>query len=213
MLELWLIRHGETDWNAQERIQGASDVPLNATGRAQAAALARRLAATRFDVVVASDLDRARATATTALPNADVRLDPRLRELHYGDFEGCTWADLASGALAASAVHWRADRQRRRTPNGESFDDLAARVAAFRADLPTSGRVAAFAHGGTIRSALYAVLGSNEGRGWRLEIANTSITRLRFDARKTTVVTLNDHAHLHDDAHGADPLGTVPLPA
>ncbi len=198
MLELWLVRHGVTDWNLAERIQGWADPPLNAAGRAQAARLAPRLAGLDFDQVVASDLDRARATAALALPGAEVTLDPRLRELDYGAFDGASWADLATGPLAEAATHWRADRQRRRTPGGESYDDLAARIAAFRADLPATGRVIAFSHSGTIRTALHGVLGRPDGRGWGLEIENTGISVLRFDERRTTVVTLNDHGHLHE---------------
>ena len=196
MLELWLVRHGVTDWNLAERIQGWSDPPLNAAGRAQAERLAPRLAGIAFDAVVASDLDRARTTAALALPGVEVRLDPRLRELDYGAFDGASWADLAAGPLAEAAAHWRADRQRRRTPGGESYDDLTARLAAFRADLPAEGRVVAFSHSGTIRSALYGVLGRPDGRGWSLAIANTGITVLRIEERRTQIVTLNDHAHL-----------------
>ncbi len=198
MLELWLVRHGVTDWNLAERIQGWSDPPLNAAGRAQAERLAPRLAGIAFDRVVSSDLDRARTTAALALPSAEIVLDPRLRELDYGTFDGATWADLASGERAEAAAHWRVDRQQRRTPGGESFDDLAARVAAFRAELPATGRVIAFAHSGTIITALHGVLGYPEGRGWRLQIANTGISVLRFDARRTQIVTVNDHAHLRE---------------
>ena len=71
--------------------------------------------------------------------------------------------ELATGPLAEAASHWRADRQRRRAPGGESYEDLAARVAAFRADLPATGRVVAFSHSGTIRTALYGVFGHPDG--------------------------------------------------
>lgn len=195
MLELWWIRHGETDWNVDGRIQGFADRPLNDKGRRQAELLARRLRATRFDAVYASDLQRARATAEMGLPGAEVRLDPRLRELSYGIFEGKTWTGLDAQESAA-ARHWSEDRFGRRIPGGESYGDLMERIAAFHADLPARGRVAAFSHGGTIRSALYGVLGRPTPGAWRVEIDNTSITRLRFDDRGTTVVTINDHAHV-----------------
>ena len=195
MLELWLIRHGETDWNAQGRIQGAADVALNARGLQQAALLGGRLAGQRFDAVYASDLSRARATAETALPGADVRLDPRLRELAYGVLEGKTWAEM-SAEESAIAAHWHEDPYNRRVPGGESYADLTDRVERFRHELPPSGRVAAFSHGGTIRSALYAVVGRPNGAAWRVAIGNTAITRLRFDERGVTVVSVNDEAHL-----------------
>ena len=195
MLELWWIRHGETDWNVQGRIQGFADQPLNATGRRQAERLATRLAGVRFDAVYASDLARAHGTALAALPGAELRVDPRLRELSYGVFEGKSWDELDADE-AAAARHWSGDRYARRIPGGESYGDLMERVAAFRADLPEHGRVAAFSHGGTIRSALYGVLGRPQPGVWRLEVHNTSITRLGFDARGVTLLTLNDHAHL-----------------
>jgi broad specificity phosphatase PhoE len=196
VLELWLIRHGETDWNVEGRIQGFADRPLNDKGRRQAELLAARLDQTPFDAVYASDLDRASATARTALPCAEVRLDPRLRELSYGIFEGKTWTNLDADE-AAAARHWSEDRFGRRIPGGESYGDLMARIAAFRADLPERGRIAAFSHGGTIRSALYGVLGRPTPGAWRVDIDNTSITRLRFDRRGgVTLVTINDHAHI-----------------
>lgn len=195
MKELWWIRHGETDWNLAGRIQGSSDVELNETGVAQARALARRLDDVAFDGVYASDLARAHRTASLASSGAEVRSDPRLRELSYGMLEGTRWADLTEEQTAA-ARHWREDPLRRRLPGGgESYEDLATRVAAFVGDLPAEGRFAAFAHGGTIRSALYAILGHPNGSAWRLAIDNCGVTRLRFDDRGVTILALNEGVH------------------
>lgn len=197
MLELWLIRHGATDWNAQGRILGHKDMPLSELGQWQARRLAQRFAraATRFDAVYASDLTRARVTAETALPYADVRLDPRLRELDYGVFEGASWESL-SADLASLARHWREEPYTRRIPDGESYDDVFTRFASFRADLPATATVAAFTHGGTVRAALYGLMGRPRRGTWRVEIENTGLTRLWFDERGVTVVATNDHAHL-----------------
>jgi len=194
MKELWWIRHGETDWNLALRIQGSSDVELNETGIAQARALAPRLKKVAFDAVYASDLVRAHRTATLASSGAEIRMDPRLRELSYGMLEGARWADLTD-EQSATARHWQEDPRRRRLPGGgESYDDLAARVAAFVADLPAEGRFAAFSHGGTIRGALYTILGHPNGSAWRLAIDNCSVTRLRFDERGVTILSLNEGA-------------------
>src|SRR6056297_2601616 len=194
MKELWWIRHGETDWNLALRIQGSSDVELNETGVAQARALAPRLEKVAFDAVYASDLSRAHRTAMLASSGAKIRTDPRLRELSYGMLEGARWADL-SDEQSATARHWQEDPRRRRLPGGgESYDDLAARVAAFVADLPAEGRFAAFSHGGTIRGALYTILGHPNGSTWRLAIDNCSVTRLRFDERGVTILGLNEGA-------------------
>lgn len=195
MLELWLIRHGETDWNTQGRIQGSSDTPLNSHGVRQAERLGARLQALSFDAVYASDLQRARSTATTALPGVTPQLDPRLRELAYGVLEGKAWSELDADE-AAIAAHWHEDPYARRVPGGESYGDLVARVEAFRLDLPSAGRVLAFTHGGTVRSALYALTGRPNGAHWRFAIDNTSITRVRYDERGVTVLGVNDRAHL-----------------
>ncbi len=196
--EIWWIRHGETEWNASGRIQGVSDVPLSDAGRAQARALRERLREVRFDGAYASDLQRAHETATLALPEVAPVPDRRLRELAYGLLEGARWSALTPEQAEAARV-WREDPGRRRLPPGdhhaESYTDLSERVQAFVRDLPSSGRFAAFAHGGTIRSALYATVGDPAGT-WRVAIDNTSVTRVRFDARGVTLVTINDHAHL-----------------
>ena len=199
MLELWLIRHGETDFNAQGRILGRADMPLSAAGATQARRLGRRIAqlALPFDGVYASDLTRARVTAETAFPMERVRLDERLRELDYGVFEGESW-DRLGDELAVLARRWREDPYGRRIPRGESYDDVIERFEAFRAELPHDGRVAAVSHGGTIRCALYGAMGRPPRGTWQLELDNTSITRLRYDGRgrAVTLVGLNDRAHL-----------------
>ncbi|HNR00235.1 MAG TPA: histidine phosphatase family protein, partial [Trueperaceae bacterium] len=88
MVELWLIRHGETEWNRQGRIQGHSDNPLNDLGRAQARALGGRLAVVRFDRIYSSDLGRAIETARLVFPDRAIETDVRLREVSAGVLEG-----------------------------------------------------------------------------------------------------------------------------
>ena len=110
---LLVIRHGETDWNAQRRVQGHSDIALNATGQAQAQRLAAALADEAIAAVYSSDLQRAQATATAlALPRGlPVHATALLRERHFGLIEGRTFDDF--GALHPEAAqHWR-----KRTPD------------------------------------------------------------------------------------------------
>jgi broad specificity phosphatase PhoE len=92
MTELLLVRHGETDWNAEGKLQGHTDRPLNDYGRRQAQALADRLAGERIDAVYASDLSRARETAEIvgAKLGLPVVVDPDLREKNWGNWEGLT---------------------------------------------------------------------------------------------------------------------------
>jgi probable phosphoglycerate mutase len=195
MLELWLIRHGESTWNRENRIQGQSDVPLSELGVRQGEALARRLRGARFDAVFSSDLQRAHHTARLALPAAEVQLDARLREIHFGVLEGKVWEGL-EGDEGRILERWREDPYLNRLPQGESYRDLSERVADWLESLPRSGRVAAFAHGGTIRSVLYRFTGQPDGHNWRFFIDNTSISRLVIGERGVIIHSVNDAAHL-----------------
>jgi len=189
--ELWLIRHGQTDWNADGRIQGSTDVPLNAMGLAQARALVPGLEDVAFDAVYASDLGRAWTTCVTSLPKAVPRSDARLRELAYGVLEGNRWSEL-TGDLASAARVWLEDPSARRIDGGESYADVRDRMRGFIDDLPERGRFAAFTHGGTILNTLYGIVGEPNGTAWRFEIDNCSVTRLRFDRRGATILSVNE---------------------
>jgi probable phosphoglycerate mutase len=95
-LTLCLARHGETDWNAENRIQGQLDIPLNSRGQEQAKALSSVLATMHFDAIYSSDLSRASVTAA-AIANElglELKINPALRERHYGSFQGLTYAEV-----------------------------------------------------------------------------------------------------------------------
>lgn len=161
--ELVLVRHAETTASRAGRYLGWGDAPLTAAGEAEARRLADRLAGRGGagaalpgappDLVVASDLPRALRTAALALPDARVAPDPRLRELHFGAFEGATWREnLARRGESFRA--WLADPRGVAPPGGERLDELEARVADWMRGLPRTGRVIAFLHGGSLRAAL-----------------------------------------------------------
>lgn len=199
MLELWLIRHGQSTWNAERRIQGISDPPLSELGRSQARELSQRLAGVAFDRVYASDLGRALDTARLALPGrADtVAVDRRLREIHLGHFEGRLRADLSDAEVAEFEIWYRGPFDRKVT-GGESSDELRARVGGWLDELPDAGRVAAFSHGGAIGAMLQYYLG-RPGLGafvWGVRIRNTAITRLLIDGESVVLDVVNDVAHL-----------------
>ena len=156
-VELWLCRHGETDWNAIRRIQGQLDVPLNALGQAQAQKLAQALANHDFDEVVSSPLDRAHQTA---LPLAQalslpVVLDPAFAERHFGDLQGRSFDDMANIDPQAAA-HWQARTPEFCPAGGESLLMLRDRVEAGLRDLANralsseASRVICFTHGGVL---------------------------------------------------------------
>ncbi len=155
---LYFVRHGETDWNLAKRYQGQRDIPLNDTGRAQAArngrVLARTLAADAaiFDYV-ASPLGRARETMEIirrelALTPDDYKTDDRLKEIHYGHWEGLLWDELSEvdpGGVAARAAdtwNWQPD-------GGESLGAVSRRVESWLAEISRTSVVVA--HGGVSR--------------------------------------------------------------
>jgi len=135
---LWLIRHGETDWNREGRWQGWRDVPLNPTGLAQAEAMAERLARAGvvFGALYASPLRRALQTAhpTARRLGLEIRIDERLREIHQGAFEGLTHAEIAQ-RFAAELEAIRRAPALTSAPGGETVTQVAARVRAAADDI------------------------------------------------------------------------------
>jgi 2,3-bisphosphoglycerate-dependent phosphoglycerate mutase len=149
---LCIVRHGETDWNAQRRIQGQTDIPLNDNGRQQALATAQGLAEQSFAAIYSSDLQRAHDTAAAAATvlGLPVQTEPGLRERHYGDFQGLTQDEIKA----------RADYERyisRDTSfafgNGESLASFAERIKNTLNELAqrhVGENVLVFAHGGVL---------------------------------------------------------------
>ncbi len=153
LASLILLRHGETEWNAERRLQGHRDIALNATGLRQAAAAAPSITALAPEVVLSSDLRRAHVTATTVAERVGLSVtdDVRLRETGLGRWEGLTWQDAAAGWPDEWAA-WRSTSAHTRPPGGESRWEVAARAAAVVNELDTTvhQRALLVAHGGTI---------------------------------------------------------------
>lgn len=185
MTRLIVWRHGNTDWNAADRVQGQTDVDLNELGREQAAAAAPLLAAYRPDAIVASDLRRAveTARALVALTGLPLRTDPRLRERHYGQWQGLQISEVAE-RFPVEYARWRSG-----DPDPgcqvESLDALGKRVGEAlqeAADAHPGGTVVVAMHGGGARQGCGRLL------GWGPEILrcvgplhNCHWTELRHD--------------------------------
>ena len=155
-------RHGNTDWNREDRVQGQRDVPLNDLGRAQATAAAAALATLRPDAIVSSDLSRAADTAAAlaALTGLPVAYDERLRERHFGRWQGMTLTE-AEAAFPAEFARWRAGDP---APGCdiESHDDLGKRVGEAllaAAEAHAGGTVVVTTHGGGARQGIAWLLG------------------------------------------------------
>lgn len=173
---LYLIRHGETDWNAAGRLQGRHDIPLNDRGRAQAREAAARLRRVAPDPAaldfVASPLARARETAEIlrrelGLDPAGVRLDPRLQEVGFGLWEGLAWREIRR-ATPRAARDRDADRWGYRPPGGESYADAALRIVPLLGELERD--TVLVSHGGTARVIVAHLCGYPEAEAPRLEM-------------------------------------------
>ncbi len=195
MLEIVWIRHGETVWNADHRWQGHSDVKLSSRGQQQARLLAPRLARERFDTVFCSDLSRAVDTATLALPGSSLSIEPRLREIHFGEFEGKNFHEL-SEPQKERFRHWRDDPAEACFREGESVPQLIERVESWRRELPAHGRFAVFSHSAVIRCIVWEVIGYPTRGRWTLEIDFTGISEIHYGPERTQILTLNSREHL-----------------
>lgn len=177
---LMIIRHGETEWNRDLRFQGHGDSPLTATGRAQAKALAARLADAPIDRLISSDLGRTRETAgyIAAATGLELATDPRLRERHYGPFEGLTIPEIKASHPDEYA-RFRSDDPDYVLPGGESHRQHYRRnVAFFESYLGAHpGTTAALvAHGGVLDSVFRFLAGLPLEQPRCYLAANTSLT-------------------------------------
>jgi broad specificity phosphatase PhoE len=164
---IYYIRHGETDWNAEGKLQGGQDIPLNDLGREQAAHAGNILAdlfardgrSEQSLGFVASPLGRARSTmelvrGVLRLPLAQYALDDRLREIGYGAWEGSTLAQMRLSDPAVFAQR-EVDKWTVPPPGGESYASVQARVSDWYAQL--NADTVAVAHGGTARALMVAL--------------------------------------------------------
>lgn len=206
--EIWLIRHGVTDWNRQRRFQGHRDIGLDAQGHRQAQRLAGRLADAGLVAIHTSDLSRARDTAAPAAARLDIPVvaDAGLRERCYGEFEGRTFAEIESG-FPEEFARWRAREPDFILPGGgESLREFAARCARAFERIARSypgARVAAVSHGGVLDIAYRLATGLSLEAPRRHELLNASINRIRFDDGRWSLLDWADVAHLDaalDDA-------------
>jgi broad specificity phosphatase PhoE len=172
MNEVWLIRHGETEWSRSGQHTGRTDIPLIADGRAQARMLGQFLAGRKFALVLSSPLQRALETARLAGYGDAVEIDPNLSEWDYGDYEGRTAIDIRKKVPDWSL--WMHG-----VPNGETAGHIVARAeAVIRRVEPVQGDVALFAHGHILRVLALCWIEQPVEFGARLALATASVSRL-----------------------------------
>ncbi len=199
MLHLILVRHGESEWNAQRRYQGQSDVPLSELGRRQAQLVAERLAGVKIDAAYASDLVRAWETAQIIVEKncLEVAPDPRLRELKFGVLEGLTFEE-AQAQYPEMIAAWLEDFNRP-PEGGETIELFNARVVSLLDDLKQEHDeqvVLLVGHGGSLSEILRVVLGLSREKRWYLEMENASLSEVLIAEEYVSLKRLNDTCHL-----------------
>ena len=194
------IRHGETAWNAELRLQGHVDIELNERGRPQAQRMAAALADAGVQAVYSSDLLRARVTAEAlaAVAGISVQVHRGLRERAFGEFEGLTYAEIEE-RWPEGAQRWRERDPEFAPAGGESLHDFYGRVVATGDALAACHRgqvLVLVAHGGVLdclyRAATHADL--RAPRSWAL--GNATINRLLHTDQGFSLVGWDDAAHL-----------------
>jgi broad specificity phosphatase PhoE len=186
MTRLYLIRHGETDWNRSGRIMGTQPVPLNANGRRQVVELAAVLADLHktqpLAALYTSPLVRTVQTAEILASSCSlsITLDERLREIGVGDWEGRYWRDLDQEPIRSQ---WYSHPHEARFPNGETLGEVQARAlpaAAEALDRHPGGAIALISHGDVLRTILAHYLGAGLEPMRRLRFDHASLTALHL---------------------------------
>lgn len=181
---LSLIRHGETEENRRGILVGSSDVPLNDTGRSQCSALAGPMREHPPDLIFSSPLQRAVETALLVFgKDARIITDSRLREFHFGQWEGMAFQEIAARYpdLWKTWIHgWH----KTDIPEAEAFSAFVQRICEFCAEIVGRhpGRnLAVVSHGGCIRALLgHYFSGSAEAGYWRFKVENATLTEVEF---------------------------------
>ena len=205
---IYLVRHGETQGNLDDKAQGHLDVPLTETGRLQAKAVAERLSDIEFDAVYSSDLKRAFDTAKAITANRtelQVRTTSQLREYHFGDYEDMPWEEVGN----ADPEFYRCWKNLSTRidiifPGGESMRDAWDRVGSFLSEILAEHRqgdetILIVGHGGSLQAVLAHLLSLRVTDQWGFLFDNTSVTVVKEhpytpDAWQT--YAFNDISHL-----------------
>ncbi len=172
------VRHGQTDWNMEQRFQGHLDIPLNAAGYSQAETLKSHLAAIRFDAAYSSPLRRALETAQIIASDLPVSVDTRLIEIHHGCWQGRTKQDIAE-SWPHEWEQWNTEPRRFTPSGGESADCVRARVEDFL-DAMQGTNILCVSHGVVIQTLLSVLVGGRYTGHNAYEPANGSIHTVWF---------------------------------
>lgn len=196
-----MVRHGQTDHNKGLKLQGVTDIELNETGLIQAVSVAKRIAEYSIQKIYSSDYKRAIQTAKKIekYTGAEVIVNPSLREIDMGEWEGADW-DRIKRLHPEYYSEWSKHIIDMPYPGGESGGDVLKRIDTFITELVNSHykNVAIVTHGGVIKVFLSSLLGMGQEKRFRLDIDNCSISLVTYNRsiEEFQIHCINDTSHL-----------------
>lgn len=199
MSYIYLIRHGETSWNLEERFQGTTNTELTTVGLNQGKLLAKSLSSTKFENIYSSPLNRAKITADFigAEANCEVTEDLDFKEISFGDWEGLTTKEIKIKYPLMDK--WFDNPGQYQIPNGDVFENEKSRLKErlFKIAKESKGHnTAIVSHAGIIRLSLLAALDLPLSYYWRFVFGNTSISILEYYNGIFLLKSLNNTSHL-----------------
>jgi phosphoserine phosphatase len=208
MVEIVLIRHGETAWNAGETFRGRKDIPLNKTGVRQAQLLGEYLWKEKIDVIYASPLQRAvkTAEAVAAHHGLAVNIIENLNDMDFGEWEGLTVAEVQN-RYEEDYRDWLDTPEQVRIPGGESLGTVEDRTLPFLQEAVTrlgEGKIVLVSHRVVLKVIICSLLTLGNAGFWNIRLDNAAITRFTFDGSRAILTGHNDTSFLKS-------LNTAPL--
>jgi broad specificity phosphatase PhoE len=203
-MNIYLVRHGETEWNKEGVFRGRKDIPLNDRGRRQAERAGAFFSGTRIDAVYSSPLSRARETA---LPIGEATARPvtpleGLNDMCFGPWEGLSLEEVGQ-ACGEDLEIWRTRPQRLRLEGAETLSQVRRRIARGLRQIPAGTRdVVLVTHRVICKVAILHLLGMENKRFWQLKFDPASITLIDARSLPATLVFMNETCHLEEKRGG-----------
>lgn len=206
MTRLYIIRHGETDWNRENRTQGCgNDLPLNQKGIEQAVKLAERFKRISVDAIYSSDLKRAFQTAQelSKSTSLDITTSKMLREMNFGCWEGLTFSEIETRYSNIYEI-WKDKPSDAVIPNAERLIDIQKRaMTAINEILLKHGgeNIVIVTHGLFAKVLIVSMLGIDISMYNRIRLDNTSVSTIDVHGRYSVLSLLNDTCHLKGEVY------------
>ncbi len=203
MKKIYLIRHGETEWNVSRKIQGHKDIPLTDTGIKQANLIADRLMSEDIDIIYSSDLKRAYDTAKIIGDKIGLEPNPRkeFREINFGIWEGL-YNDKIGLEYGEEIYLWRKEPEKLKIEGGETLKEVqlrAMRELESIMNMNQDKNILIVSHGVTIKTMILGILDMNLFYFKNLTIDNVSLTIIEFREYNKVLKVLNDTSHLKEN--------------